>query len=213
MKHLFNCRENELTGGYGWVMQGKPWMEPFELAVPHDCLEHFSDDTGRIEDELQALGASIWVRYGARHRNQRYSWAENVWIDITRQYHEYNPSCALLRPCVPRTSAIEYELDELIPLVYRKTEHESETLVGTEWDTPQQRRYLRAWLSRGYHRARRRYPNRYNVGSLYDSIYDQMLKIRVDKENRNDVLEVRYAKHGASATVRIIYEEDYDCIE
>lgn len=214
MKHLFNCRENEMTGEYGWVMRGKPWMEPFELAVAHDCLEHFSDDTGRIEDELQALGAMRWVRSMSRvFNNSRFSWAENVWLDITRQYHEYNPTSAPLRPLRMRYGIIDDDLNELNAQLYIPHRDDFETLCRTNWNTPEQRRYLKAWIVRGYCRARRRYPDQYAVGSLYDSIYEQMQKIVVTEENQNDTLVVRYTNNSNHASVRIAYGGDDESIE
>ena len=54
---------NRETGSMGFRLKGRNWMDPGEaFTLVHDVLEHRPEDTGRIHQELMALGAAWWVR-------------------------------------------------------------------------------------------------------------------------------------------------------
>lgn len=54
---------HEDTGNLGFRLKGRNWMDPGEaFTLVHDVLEHRPGDTGRIHQELMALGAAWWVR-------------------------------------------------------------------------------------------------------------------------------------------------------
>lgn len=46
-----------------YKLVGRDWASPDNAFVAsHDLIEHFPDDTGTIEDEMRALGTSVWLR-------------------------------------------------------------------------------------------------------------------------------------------------------
>ena len=64
----------EETGQYGFKAEDMPHADPsrYEIALPHDILEHFG--SGDVEDELKACGAMIYTRAlpGWFSQNNRY---------------------------------------------------------------------------------------------------------------------------------------------
>lgn len=53
----FICAEHQEYGYLGWKMASRPWTDPItDMGIPHDIMEH------TVEQEFQALGASIHVR-------------------------------------------------------------------------------------------------------------------------------------------------------
>lgn len=59
----FVFEEHQEYGTNGWRPEKFPGFDPLEgMAVPHDVLEHFEDDDGKMHGEFQALGAAIYVR-------------------------------------------------------------------------------------------------------------------------------------------------------
>jgi len=61
--YRFAVAEHAEFGGLGLVPKWYPTGDPLGgMAAAHDILEHFPNDDGSTEGELQALGAAIWVR-------------------------------------------------------------------------------------------------------------------------------------------------------
>lgn len=61
-KYYFEYVENGEYGS-GLRMTNRPHFDPVRgVGVAHDCLEHFHNDAGNTEAELEALGAMIHVR-------------------------------------------------------------------------------------------------------------------------------------------------------
>lgn len=63
IRKTFIVERHEEYGELGLRPIDMPHADPLRgMAVAHDILEHFMGDDGGAEAELQALGASIWVR-------------------------------------------------------------------------------------------------------------------------------------------------------
>lgn len=60
---IFEWREDQELGGYGWIMKGQPTFNASTgLGIAHDTLEHFANRYGSIADEMLAFGAILRVR-------------------------------------------------------------------------------------------------------------------------------------------------------
>lgn len=63
MKYKLIVEEHPEFGGIGLKLMGRDWADPVDgLAIAHDVLEHGRKDSGSIEEEFMALGASLYVR-------------------------------------------------------------------------------------------------------------------------------------------------------
>ena len=200
MRHHFIAKQAEYDFGIAWVYKGRPWMEAIGegLTTAHDCIEHFADDTGRPEDELQAIGAMFWTRQYADTSDNFYRFERIIGTELTNQYHQYAYD-SVLSNCKARYCSVSEQIEDAIQCAYATAGYDDETLRKTNWDTPEQRRRLKAWMIRGYQRARRRYPNQLFVGSLFDNIRRTLPKPEYEGEEliiqyRNNNSEVRFIR-------------------
>lgn len=94
---------------------GRDWAEPANVfTAAHDMIEHFPDDNGTIEDELRALGSSLWLRShmldkdahdigGLLHDSHTRS-VHNTAADIFGQLNRYN-----IKSLLPMTHEIKLD--------------------------------------------------------------------------------------------------------
>jgi len=72
-------KETSDQSGVGWLMIGAPstYFPIGGMGVAHDLLEHRPTDSGTIEEELQALGAMIYIRGvgGFFHRERSFAFS------------------------------------------------------------------------------------------------------------------------------------------
>jgi len=61
--HRFICEKQADSDLLGWRLSTQRGFDPLGgMAVAHDILEHFPDSTDSVADELQALGAELYIR-------------------------------------------------------------------------------------------------------------------------------------------------------
>lgn len=132
-----------------WRRRDRPWFCPTtdSLTLAHDALEHFPDDKGTAEDELQALGAMYLVRCDG-------SSVVSITRDLIDLYWKYGHR----EPLKPmRTWLKQDEIAENIRISidqafdYDPLRHN--TLRGTTWT----KKSVYAWIAHGYRRAQGRF--------------------------------------------------------
>jgi hypothetical protein len=166
---LFDVREHPEWGSMGLRMQGKPHFEPLTgMAIPHDLLEHFPDDNGTLEDELQALGASLYVRDGSSYYAQAGSMyrdpSVHIASDMRMQARNYVDRSYLLRdPGITRRLDDEYLEDQIQQTCIRAVKELREEFEDAmDWfpawlNSEEQRKRFVGWMRLGYRRAVKRY--------------------------------------------------------
>lgn len=170
---LFVIERHEEYGEVGLRLKSRPWFDPLGgVAVAHDLMEHFNDDDGTLAGELQALGASIYVRDFGCYFSQRGGYItephkhiasdmlEQVRLTLDRGEHElHDPGRTRALDDDYAESEIQATLTEACRLIRAE-----EILDGDlpDWlKGDEQRRRFVGWLRRGFRRARRRYRNVY----------------------------------------------------
>lgn len=222
---MFVYERHEDFGSNGWREKDKPHFQPLEgMAVAHDTLEHFPDDSREIEHELMALGAMLWVR--GPHYGRHAAW-ENIQASMTDVYplHRWQdvpfgaPLPGMRRRLSHDPCSIEgdfHELNETLFEFIRENCHNGEDLKPNEVD------FLKIfvdrvvpWLRHGYRRARRRYCGDGRPGypgdlsSLFQKIQeraDKLLK-RCDFIGQEMTVDVNTRFYEAKVE---LVEEQYD---
>lgn len=163
---IFKLEEHPEYGSMGLRLADKPHFDPLGgLATIHDLLEHFADDRGDLASELEALGASIYVRNGEMYYLDSGSYvrdpAHHISGDMPQQVRYTEDRCEYeLRDCGPSRAIQDEFVEGIIQRVLEKSiklvKDECEALP--EWlSTKEQRRRFVGWLRRGYRRASDRY--------------------------------------------------------
>lgn len=164
---LFDVAEHEEYGYIGLRMAGKPHFDPIQgMGAAHDMLEHFRDDPGTLSGELEALGASLFVR-GELYYADKGRWVREPWQNIAGEFPMQVRYCEDRNEYGIRDGGNHKRLDdewaenqirktvrEAFRLVRSECDHDEIPLWLTRWE---QRRYLMGWMRRGFRRARRRY--------------------------------------------------------
>ena len=207
---VFTVAMNDSYGMLGFRLRGKPHFEPLgSMAVAHDLLEHFPDDNGGPEGELEALGASLFIR-GLTGAYINGSAARNLQPDVVRLFREYHPGALLAPPATLGTKRVltpddeetEAQIDELLTRLRRPDEWDA-TLHGTDLITPDQQQAMAAWLRRGYRRARRRYGNPWHVSYLFTAIENGVSKLEHHIEEGME-LRIKYSAGRNACTLHDI---------
>lgn len=153
MKFVFACEVHPIYGQPGWRLLSQPGFDPLSgLAVAHDILEHFSDGSDTIHDELQAFGAMIWIR-GDGGEWESSSVVGRVLAEEFWELLAHIKDGARLQEA-PCTRPAEKFAEEAIAASLDK--------CTSEDFTPERKATFRNWLRRGYSRAKRRYYNHYS---------------------------------------------------
>ena len=65
MKKHFIVKRDDTFGNIGLIEKGAPdtFYALEGMGIAHDCLEHFKGDSGSIDDEFQAIGCMLHLRY------------------------------------------------------------------------------------------------------------------------------------------------------
>src|SRR5271170_2230117 len=182
----FVCEEHEEYGGLGWREKGKSHFDPYQgLAVAHDCLEHFPNDRGTIEDEMMALGAGFHTRYGMPYN--QHEWWENIQADCVNLFQLYrydgvafnSPPENLCRKS--RNQFIENQIDKLVESLPEFLRGEN----GYEHESPEDAERMDLyianftervgpWVRHGFRRAKRRWRGEaYYIGAVFTHIRDE----------------------------------------
>ena len=163
----FDVRTHEEFGGLGLRMQGKPHFDPLQgMGIAHDMLEHFADDDGTLAGELQALGASLYVRDGEGYYGYKGSMrtdpSEHISAEFLQQVYYTRERGETHLPRPPKHRPCEEHVENWILNIVRKARTQLIEELGPdelpEWITStEQRHYFRGWLRHGYCRAVKRY--------------------------------------------------------
>jgi hypothetical protein len=178
---------HEDLGSKGWRLQGQPDFDPLGgMAVAHDILEHFPHGDGSPADELQALGASLWLRDG-------YSAGENVGSDLPEvMAHVIYQDMRLGTPPTTRPCDADGEINIAIKCMMREAEYQD-----AEWkrSVGRYKSEIRGWMRIGYRRVQRRYRNVYQ-GEMLSAF--QQIETEADKY-------LKYAEEGQRLEVQLTY--------
>lgn len=184
VKH-FECAEHEEYGGLGWREIGKDHFQPLGgMAVAHDTLEHFPDDHGAIECELEALGAMIQIRGENYDRHEPWENLQSDMIDLYRLRSWEGMTFNAPTPAMERRSTFEFleeQIDKLIKSLpdYLLDNHYSgedeEKLVEAREHVASFTSRVAGWLRHGFRRCRKRYGTDHlnEMGWMFRRISDE----------------------------------------
>lgn len=183
---IFEWREDEEFGGYGWIPKGKPHFNANEgLGIAHDTLEHFPADANveTMDAEMRAFGAMLYMRVesGWYYQNA-YRGAADVHLgsDIGRFLQEVRfDQWKLTNPGITRRidETMEDEMDAIFKTAIKN---------ANEWrdDDPHFKLdhttdWMRGWMRRGYRACIKRYHGAkpHELAYLFDQV-----KETVDKQ-------------------------------
>lgn len=187
----FEVAIHEEYGDLGFRPCDMPNADPLTgMAVAHDMLEHFANDRGTVEDELQALGAMLFVRGGGFNWGYNRYWMEignvnNPWDHIASDFSfqtnymiQRGDSLMLREP--PRTTRLDDEFELIIgkAVHFATITNDDNDVRTSEWcKLPR----VQGWMRLGCRRARARYRNRgdevYECFKLIQDKADRLLKV------------------------------------
>lgn len=166
--YVFECQEHKEYGSNGWKLAGNPNADPLGgLAVAHDILEHEPDGDMGVEDELRALGASIYVREYTRNMHSLGSNAGSDLPDVLG--HVFHENMPLRDPGPTRAIDRETEIDDAIQSLTAEAAYQDEL---RERLTPELLRYIRGWFRIGYRAAQKRWRG-VRTRELFDEIEER----------------------------------------
>lgn len=165
-------------GTTGWM---PAWMRGANALgheiVAHDVMEHLSNDSCQYVDELQALGASIYIR----SETGWYSYTMPNNINETWQHLGSTLHLDIIRAssgnfrAPPRTVRLDDEtedemtraVDEAFRLTHSEM-HEEDRLALPLRDVLRQR--MIGWMRIGYRAARKAFPDQHGAMQMYRDI-------------------------------------------
>lgn len=210
MQFAFDVRMHEDFGTIGLRMCGKPHFDPVSgMGAAHDILEHFPRDGGEMEDEMQAMGASLYVRGDSYFSliGNRYDAVRNLAADFVFTFNDLMHDGMLRDPGRWRAhAAIAEQLEQMGPAIRREfTDNDVEVPLWVMPGEPERR--LLGWVNMGYRRAIQRYKASTTWLPGYfrqvEKEADRML--RVAEGGDKVVLHVNVA--GGSVRGEICYDE------
>lgn len=153
-------------GSFGWRPKWQPTFNALRgIAVAHDCLEHFPNDDASVEAELQALGASWFIR-GETGYFFDYGWGDrdpvrNIAAEIS-QLVEETLNAGQLLPEPPSARPLDAGVERMLKRVAAAGIDDAQTEWrhrGTDEPFPADWnvRSVLGWLRLGYRKAKRRY--------------------------------------------------------
>lgn len=196
--YTFTVAEHEEYGGLGFKPSWYPNGDPLPgMAVAHDILEHFPGDDGSVEGELQALGASLYIR-GESGYTARYSMhpvEKHIGADFPllweHMQHEDHRDMVKECPKVRESSLLE-QCRECVRYGVNDIEgNEVDPLPSKEC-----RERMACWLAVGFKRAEKRYKGKcYEVAwSLFQPIQQEAGKL------------LKHAEEGMVLTVQVDFQ-------
>ena len=161
-RYIFECALHPKYGSLGWRPKGMDNADPLSgMAVAHDVLEHFPGGDMGVEDELQALGASFYVR---KYTTNMHSLGANVAADLPDVLaHVHSEGMSFFSPGRTAPIDVEYEVDDAIH------HFREEAAYSRQRTSSQELAWVRGWMRRGYRRAVKRWGD-IDTRSLFDEI-------------------------------------------
>lgn len=203
----FIASTSEISGNLGWLIKDAPDnYYPCEsgLLMAHDLLEHKSNLTGSIEDELMAFGAAYYIRYETEYfAHKIYNTFETIFDNDIAYIIENNFRYILDNKLVnfkfdKNNQHIIKSFIAVIDNANKRIEHyynKFNTLPKIYYN------FFTYWMYKGYKWAQKRYLNNYNICDLFTQIeskffnpeYEgQVLKVKIDILNHEVILEDNY---------------------
>ena len=160
---VFEWREDEEYGDYGWIMKNQPTFNVSNgLGVAHDTMEHFKSRHGHIAYEMRAFGAIMRVRVDGGFFCKSYN-SDPAWhlsLDMAQILEKLDSDAEIA--VAPRTYPLrEGWIEEIIQTAITKGlktanyDKEDEYLIKNGENTER----MVNWMRIGYRQAVRRYPN------------------------------------------------------
>ncbi len=217
------AKRDDSTGELGLVIEGASGYDVNAagegLLIAHDIVEHPSlDGLGRIDDELEALGA-IWMcrgRHGELNRTgagSAHTIEENIASDITRMGADLLHGGGYYSDIPRRSRPHDHDsaFKEIIAIARRAIPAEYGEPTSAEQDA-QLERYLDGALHlmrAGARKLARRFPGQFRAHSMFWAIAEAVEPYARNVEYEGAEYALRYGMRGgeAIATCDEIYEE------
>lgn len=196
----FHVCTSDDYGITGLQMYGHEHFNPTtDFGVAHDILEHFPDDSGRMEDELMALGAIVYVRgyeeWNVLQGSYSISPAENLYGEMDTQlgYHGINYRLETpYREVEKQEDSFEEFLESFVRLARRQIFIDHGTLP--DWlRHGEQCHHLKNWIRLGFWRATWRYRSQ--------SMTEMVQVFQTTSECARDVM--KHAFEGDNVIIRV----------
>ena len=190
---------DEPHGILGLQLFGHPWFDAStSFGVAHDILEHFPDDSGRMEDEYMALGAIVFVRgYEEWNANQRFGVLDpaEVLSDEPCNQVDYHGIHSVLEAPYRTPNRTDEDFESFLTRFIRQARHDMMDRYGSlpVWlRHGEQVGYLKDWMRIGYQRAQRRYRSHSmsHMVQVFQCVAEQAEEI-MKHVNENDRVIIR----------------------
>ena len=121
---VFECAEHSDFGTNGWKLKGQTNADPLQgMAVAHDILEHAPNGDMGVEDEMIALGASLYVR---EFTTNMHSLGANCSPDVREVLaHAWYEDFGLRDPGTTRAVPVEGEINDCIDGLVKEAQYDS----------------------------------------------------------------------------------------
>ena len=195
MKKIFEYHDMNDKGYSGLLELNAPnEFNPGQgLTVAHDCIEHFKGDDGSCDKEFMAFGAMLWIRGdNGRLTNYASGWdyskgmATDLSLDVWNHYCENHD----LKPFTPK-SRYSYKIEKIANATkdFIYSDHSMENIDKDKLNYFIEG--LKYWISVGYSKAKKKYPN-----SSYALCTFELIQEKVDKIIKYcqpyDLVEIKY---------------------
>lgn len=213
--YILTARTDDMTGELGLTFEDVPqFAELFSASegrlLAHDLLEHVNGlkEIGTVADELQALGAVMYIRGEAFaiSKQQRQSSEEIIASDLIEQFRYYRQDGMSMT--TPDNEPDEWALGIM---------DEAEPVIKYEWDEEDRdaefyeelNRFLESvphFLQMGYDKAEALYPCQEEALMLFDNIGEaldphckpdyegQQVEMTINKDNGNVYVDEYYGE-------------------
>lgn len=204
MKKIFVVKKHEDHGTLGVIDKDAPnGFEPLMgMACAHDCLEHFPNDDGSIDNEFKALGCTAYLR-GSTGYFQNHGVEKNIASDFINLWYHYRDNVKMLPP--RSKIPINYLIRSIINEV--KYTLPKEQLDG--YNNTTCRPFIKSaeyWMQKGFNLSKLRYPNPARTIIVFQEIehkVDEILKYA--EEGDNIIIQFTQKK-----VIRITHKSLYD---
>lgn len=217
----FVWRVDEEHGNEGWGLISQPVFNVATTGrlICHDTLEHFKCD-GTVEDELQALGAMVFIRGQGYDSNlHRLGVVTNLASDLVRlmeTVYGWNGREESLQAQVVGPLLADNEVEGWLQKALQEAVEEFEKYSLDDREVPEDfettKVQLIEWMRTGYRKAKRRYHGNHaeDLCATFNHL-EYMLKDTFLHRQYGDILLVGVCPRQLTTKVRVksVYEREY----
>ncbi len=223
MKYPLMIERHPEYDNIGFKLIGREWADPVEgLGLAHDVLEHARKDTGTIEEEFSALGASLYVRdlddaYHQLNPMGNNDVVENLKSEFYFQT-QYWDEAGYTQLAKHRGQKLKDhpEVEEILEKIARKVPAFVYNEIGGHHPLGSREQISRAitWMRQGFRRAKSQYKGirQYNLTHAFVQIAkkaDDLL--RMYEEGSRFDLKIKMNRHVGDIEWEFVYvKEDYE---